>query len=148
MAIATRTAEIEWTGSVARGGGEITLTDSQAAGPLPVSLAKRAEASDHTQTNPEELIAAAHASCYAMAFANVLSQAKTPPERLHVTARVTLDQVGEGFAITRSQLEVEGRVEGVDEDGFQDAARTAEQACPVSNALRNNVDIELTARLG
>lgn len=147
MAVAQRTAETDWEGSAARGSGTVTFTSSGATDPLPVSLSKRTEQSDTSQTNPEEMIAAAHSCCYAMALSNVLSQQKTPPDSLHVTAEVTLDEAGEGFAITTSVLTVEGEVPDLDDDGFQQATKDAEAACPVSNALRNNVEITIDATL-
>ena len=145
MPIATRTAETDWEGNAARGSGTVTLTSSSACGPLPVSLATRTEQGDASQTNAEELIAAAHSSCYAMALTAHLSEAQTPPERLHVTAAVTLDKQGDGFAITKSALSVQGTVPGFDQARFEAAAREAEQACPVSNALRGNVELSLEA---
>lgn len=145
MPIATRTAETDWEGNAARGSGTTTFTSSGACGPLPVSLTKRTEQGAEDESNPEELIAAAHSCCYAMAFSAYLSEAKTPPDRLHVTADVTLDKQGDGFAITKSALKVEGSVPGFDQAKFEEAARAAEKACPVSNALRANLEITLEA---
>jgi osmotically inducible protein OsmC len=147
MPVARRRAETVWQGSAAEGSGKLNLTTSHAGGELPVSLTSRAQDSDHTQTNPEELIAGAHSTCYAMAFSNVLSQQGNPPDQLDVKARVTLDKAGEGFAITESELTVTGVVPGLDQAAFEAAARTADEACPVSNALRNNVEIVLKATL-
>lgn len=145
MAVAERRAEVEWEGNLFQGHG--TLQGGSGALPgLPVTWAARAERPDG-KTSPEELIAAAHAACYAMAFSNTLDKAGTPPERLHVTATCTLDRVGGGLKITTMQLDVRGRVPNLDQSGFEQAARTAEQSCPVSNALRNNVDIQLNAQL-
>ena len=147
MPIARRRAETEWHGSATEGSGTVTLSTSGAGGPFPVSLTSRAQDADRSQTNPEELIAAAHSSCYAMALSNVLSSQDTPPDALDVKARVTLDKVGEGFAITESVLTVTGTVPGLDQAAFEEAARAAEARCPVSNALRNNVEIVLEATL-
>jgi len=146
MAIARRQATTVWTGSVARGEGAITMGSSAATGPLPISLPTRTS-SPEDETSPEELIAAAHSGCYAMALASVLSQSGTPPERLEVAAEVTLDHVGEGFGITTSKLTVSGDVPGLDEADFRAAATTAEGFCPVSNALRATVDVSLDAAL-
>jgi osmotically inducible protein OsmC len=88
-----------------------------------------------TGTNPEELIAAAHAGCFSMALAAGLSRAGHPPTRIHTRARVHLEREGEGFAITRIELETEGQVPGVDAAGFQAQAETAKKNCPVSRAL-------------
>ena len=146
MPVARRRADTEWHGSAAEGSGTLTLSTSNAA-TFPVSLSKRAEESDKTQTNPEELIAAAHSSCYAMAFSNYLSSNGNVPDELRVNARVTLDKAGEGFAITESVLTVEGKVPGLDQAAFEQAAKEAELQCPVSNALRNNLEIEVEAKL-
>jgi osmotically inducible protein OsmC len=100
------------------------------------------------RTSPEELLAAAHASCFAMAFSATLGRGETPPERLHVTAVVSLNpKEGGGFKVTDSRLEVSGVVPGLDQAGFQAAAEKAEQGCPISNAIRNNVNITVTATL-
>jgi osmotically inducible protein OsmC len=147
MPVARRRAHTEWQGSAAEGSGTLTLDTSGAGGELPVSLTSRAQDADRSQTNPEELIAGAHSACYAMAFSNVLSQQGNPPERLDVKARVTLDKVGEGFAITESELTVTGVVPGLDQAAFEEAAKTADANCPVSNALRGNVAGKLTATL-
>ena len=147
MPVAFRKATTEWQGSAAEGNGALTLASSGAEGPFPVSLTSRADPEDRTQTNPEELIAAAHSSCYAMALSNVLSQNDTPPAQLDVDVRVTLDKVGEGFAITVAELRVVGDVPGIDQDSFASFAAEAEAACPVSNALRGNVEIKLDATL-
>lgn len=147
MPVAFRRATTEWQGSVTEGNGALTLVSSGAGGPFPVSLTKRADPEDRTQTNPEELIAAAHSSCYAMALSNVLTQNDTPPNQLDVGVRVTLDKAGEGFAITKSEITVVGDVPGVDESSFAKLAAIAEQGCPVSNALRGSVAISLKATL-
>lgn len=146
MATAERTAEVTWEGALARGDGSLALA-SGATDTLPITWASRTERSDG-KTSPEELIAAAHAGCYAMAFSFVLGEADTPPERLHVTATVALDaKDGGGFEITSSRLSVTGSVPGLDQAGFERAAAEAEQGCPVSNALRGNVEITVEAAL-
>src|SRR5262249_59421705 len=94
-------------------------------------------------TNPEELIAAAHAGCYSMAFANYLSQQGHVPEEIETRATITLD----GGKLTRMHLETRGRVPGVDADAFRRLAGEAEQRCPVSNLLRNGLEITLDASL-
>ena len=100
------------------------------------------------KTSPEELLAAAHATCYAMAFSHFLAQAGNPPERLHVTSTVSLDpKEGGGVVVTRSALEVNGVVPGYDQEGFQRAAEEAEKGCPISNAIRGNLEITVKATL-
>ena len=98
-------------------------------------------------TNPEELIAAAHASCVSMALSGVLEKAGTPPTRITTTASATIDKVGDGFKITRMRLKVLGEVPGVDQATFAKAAEAAKEGCPVSQALKGNVPFELDARL-
>src|SRR6185437_6300085 len=96
--------------------------------------------------SPEELIAAAHATCLSMALANGLAQEGHPPTRLETEAVATLDQTDEGFRITKMHLTVRGEVDGIDGAGFQQAAQTAKEGCPVSNAL-GGVEISLDASL-
>lgn len=143
MAVAERKAEVIWNGTLTRGTGQIEFVSSHAvqAG-LPITWASRTERGQ-SQTSPEELIAAAHAGCYAMALSSVLGEAKTPPKQLKVSAVCVLDMVGGAPKITKITLDVSGTVPGLDAEGFAAAAHKAEQACPVSNALRNNVEIEL-----
>lgn len=132
-----------WEGDLFNGSG-ITTLDSGAAGPLPVTWRARAE--EHgSLTSPEELIAAAHASCYSMAFSNALTKNETPPTSLDVQATATFVP-GEG--ITLMELEVTGVVDGIDEDEFLEIAETAKNGCPVSQALAGNVEITLGASLG
>lgn len=145
MAKAERRADVTWTGDLIHGKGTIKV-GSGALTEQPVTWAARTEAPDG-KTSPEELIAAAHAACYAMAFSNTLAKQGNPPERLAVTAVSTLDQVNGKWTITTMDLTVRGAVPGLDQAGFEDAARTAEAGCPVSNALRNNVKINLRAQL-
>lgn len=147
MAIkAERRAEVEWQGDLMHGHGSIVSVGSGALGELPVTWASRTERSDG-KTSPEELLAAAHAACYAMAFSHALAQAGTPAERLTVNATCTFEQVESGFKVSTMNLDVRGKVPGLDLAGFQEAAQQAEQGCPVSNALRNNVQIHVNASL-
>ena len=140
MATADRRAHVTWQGSLQKGSGSLDLADSGALTGAGVSFPSRTE-SPSGQTSPEELIAGAHASCYAMALSNTLAEAGNEPEELDVTAVATLDMGS--LKITTVDLTINGRVPGLDADGFQQAAEQAEQICPVSNALRNNVDINL-----
>lgn len=146
MVKAERRAEVVWEGNLIQGSGKVVSVGSGAIGELPITWASRTERSDG-KTSPEELIAAAHAACYAMAFSHTLAQAGTPAERLLVNAVCTFEQVEGGFKITTMDLDVRGRVPGLDEAGFEKAAQQAEQGCPVSNALRNNVQIRVKAHL-
>jgi osmotically inducible protein OsmC len=98
-------------------------------------------------TNPEELIAAAHAACFSMALSVGLELAGKPATRISTTAACTIDKVGDGFRITTMRLDVRGRVPGIDQAGFQKAAEAAKEGCPVSQALKGNVKIELDAKL-
>jgi lipoyl-dependent peroxiredoxin len=98
-------------------------------------------------TNPEELIAAAHAACLSMALSAGLEKNGTPATRISTKASCTVDKVGDGFKITRMRLEVRGRVAGLDQGGFAKAAEAAKNGCPVSTALQGNVQMELDARL-
>ena len=138
-----RTAQVTWNGSLMDGSGTITSTTSGAIGEQPVSWASRAEDANG-KTSPEDLIAAAHAACFAMALSHGLAQAGTPPDELNTSATVTF-QPGEG--ITKIALTVEGRVPGIDESAFLEAAEGAKANCPVSKALAGVPDISLDARL-
>jgi lipoyl-dependent peroxiredoxin len=144
MATAERRADVVWRGDLFKGSGTFDLASSGAAQDLPVTWASRTEHHDG-KTSPEELITAAHASCYAMALSNVLAQMGNEPEELNISAVCTFD-VGQ-VKVTKMVLDVRGRVPGLDAEGFQSAAEQGEQGCPISNALRGNVDIQLNASL-
>ena len=146
MLKAERRADVVWEGDLLHGSGTIVSVGSGALGMLPVTWASRTERSDG-RTSPEELMAAAHAACYAMAFSHALAQSGTPAERLAVSATCTFEQVEGGFKISTMELNVRGKVPGLDEAGFEKVAQQAEQGCPVSNALRNNVQIRVNAHL-
>jgi lipoyl-dependent peroxiredoxin len=146
MAKAERRAEVEWQGTLIQGSGTIVSVGSGAIGNLPVTWASRTERSDG-KTSPEELLAAAHASCFAMALSHGLAQAGTPADHLHVTATSTFEQVEGGFKVSTMALDVSGKVPGLDQAGFEKAAQAAGQGCPISNALRNNVAISVNAHL-
>jgi len=146
MADAQRTAEAVWEGSLAQGAGSVTLTSSGAAGPLPVTWAARTARSEG-KTSPEELVAAAHASCYCMALSQSLGEAGTPPERLEASATVTFAQVEGGFKVASSALTVKGTVPGLDAAGFREAAEAAQDGCPISGALKGNLELSVDASL-
>ena len=138
-----RTAEVVWTGDLMKGSGTIGTVTSGAFGPLDVSWASRSE-EPNGKTSPEELIAAAWASCFSMALSAGLGKAGTPPVRLETSVTVTF-QPGEG--IIKGALSVKGTVPGVDAAGFQEAAEGAKANCPVSKALAGIPEITLDARL-
>lgn len=144
MTAVHRTAQVEWTGSIARGSG-VMSGGTGAFGELPISAASRM-GEPEGRTSPEELIAAAHAGCFTMALGSILAGQKTPPELLQVTATVTLETSGTP-TITSSQLDVHGVVPGADAASFDRAAHDAERACPVSRALQGNVEIRVQATL-
>jgi len=133
MAIAERSAQTTWRGGLAEGEGTLT-SGSGALGELPVTWASRTERSDG-KTSPEELIAAAHASCFSMALSHELAQGGNEPEQLNVTAVVTLDRVNDAPTVTRSTLTVTGRVPGIDAAAFEAAAQGAGRNCPISRLL-------------
>ena len=139
-----KTATATWEGSLAAGHGSIDLGSGAASG-LQVTWKDRAEGGEGT--SPEELIGAAHASCILMALAAGLSRADTPPTKLESEARTTFDKVGEGFAITKIALRIRGQVDGIDDGAFREAADGAAENCPVSQALKGNVEINLHATL-
>jgi lipoyl-dependent peroxiredoxin len=140
---ANRTANVVWQGDLKSGGGTIESATSGVLGGLGVSWATRSE-EPNGQTSPEELIAAAWASCFSMALSGGLARGETPPERLEVSATVTLVP-GEG--ITKGALKVRGTVPGLDAEGFKSAAEGAKQNCPVSKALTGIPEITLDAEL-
>ena len=138
-----RTAEVTWRGSLMEGSGMIDSTTSGVIAPQPVAWTSRAE-DPQGRTSPEDLIAAAHASCFAMALSNTLAQAGHPPDELRTSARVTFVP---GTGITKSELAVRGRVPGLDDDAFRQAAEEAKDGCPVSQALAGVPEITLDAHL-
>ena len=146
MPMAERRAEVTWNGDLMSGSGELSLKSSGAMQDAAVTWASRTQSADG-RTSPEELLAAAHAACYAMAFSATLARGGTPPERLHVSAVASLDRIEQGLKVTTMDLSVTGRVPGLDQAGFEEKARQAEQGCPISNSIRNNVEIRLNARL-
>ncbi len=137
-----RRAEAEWRGGLQDGNGRMQLGSGAFNGAY--SFASRFQTG--TGTNPEELIAAAHAGCFSMALAAGLGQSGYTPKRVHTTAAVQLEKTGGGFAITSIELNTEAEVPGIDEGSFQQQAETAKRDCPVSRAL-SGVTISLKARL-
>ena len=142
----TRTARTAWNGTLQDGSGQVELTSSK-VGTFAVSFPKRAADDADGQTSPEELIGAAHSSCFAMQFSALIAEAGGTPQSLEVTAEVSLgaDPAG-GFQLTGIALTVVGEVEGMDEELFVKTAELAKESCPISKAL-TGVVITLNASL-
>jgi lipoyl-dependent peroxiredoxin len=140
--MAVRTANAEWVGALQDGSGKMAFGSGAFEGQY--SYASRFE--EGTGTNPEELLGAAHAGCFSMAFANALATAGHDPQRVETTARVHLTPAEEGPSITQIELQTQAEVPGIDEEEFQRHAKTAEESCPVSRALAG-VEISLDANL-
>jgi osmotically inducible protein OsmC len=143
---ASRTATVTWTGDLASGSGTVSAGTTELFTDLPVSWASRTE-EPGGRTSPEELLAAAHASCFAMALSSDLAKAGTPPDELHISATVTFDKVGDSWTVTTSHLEVVGSVPGIDAAAFDAAAEGAKENCPVSRALKGNVQMSVNATI-
>lgn len=140
-----RTAKAVWENDLLKGSGRVAGT----SGGLPetaVTWASRTEGSNG-KTSPEELLAAAHASCYSMALSATLARAGTPPGRLEVSADATFDKVGDAWTVTTMKLSVVGHVPNATPPKFLEAAKAASESCPISRALKGNVKVELDARL-
>ena len=137
-----RTSEAEWKGNLLQGQGTMKLGSGAFEGKY--SFPSRFESGQGT--NPEELIGAAHAGCYSMALSFILGNAGFNPTRVHTTARVHLEKVGEGFSITKIELETEAQIPGIDDKTFQGHAEAAKKGCPVSKAL-TGTEITLKAKL-
>ncbi|HEV7605522.1 MAG: lipoyl-dependent peroxiredoxin [Chloroflexota bacterium] len=143
---AIRRAEATWSGALANGSGAVSAVSSGAFSALPVSWAARTE-SPEGRTSPEELVAAAHAACFAMALSGALGRAGTPPERLDVAAEVTFDKLEAGWRVVSSALTVRGSVPGMSEADFVAAAESTKDGCPISVALAGNVALSVKATL-
>ena len=141
-----RRADATWEGDLLSGNGVVSASSSGAFSSLPVSWASRTEASNG-KTSPEELVAAAHASCFSMAFSSNLAKAGHRAERLDVSAEVTFDKLEGGWTVTKSALTVRGVVPGIDQAGFQAAAEADRDGCPISRALKGNVELSVDATL-
>ena len=141
-----RRADATWEGDLISGSGVVSASSSGAFSTLPVSWASRTEASNG-KTSPEELVAAAHAACFSMAFSAGLARAGFPAERLDVTADVSFDKLEAGWTVTKSALTVRGVVPGIDQAAFVAAAEAARDGCPISRALKGNVELSVDATL-
>jgi osmotically inducible protein OsmC len=128
------------------GSGTVSAYSSGKFSELPVSWASRTETPEG-RTSPEELLAAAHAACYCMAFSNGLANHGTPPEHLHVAAEVAFEKLEAGWTVTSSSLQVIGRVPGISEEDFERLAEAAKDGCPISRALAGNVELTVDATL-
>ena len=140
--MAIRTATAEWKGDLPTGTG----TFDSASGALSGAYSFESRFTDAGGTNPEELIAAAHAGCFSMALSHQLAQAGHPPKRIQTTARVSFEKQAEGFAITKIELDTNAQVPGIDEGKFKELANKAKDGCPVSKALKAT-PITLSAKL-
>jgi osmotically inducible protein OsmC len=139
-----KTARATWFGDLTGGSGSVS-TGSEALSEESVTWSARAEDADGV--SPEELIAAAHATCVSMALSHVLAEGGHAPTRLESSATATFDQTDAGFRMTKIQLHIEGEVDGIDEAAFREAAEGAKDNCPVSKALEGNVEINVDATL-
>jgi osmotically inducible protein OsmC len=143
---AKRSATTVWNGDLSTGSGHVTADTTGLFRELPVSWASRTE-EPAGRTSPEELLAAAHAACFSMAFSNGLSKAGNAPEQLETTAEVTFEKQEAGWRVTHSRITVRGRVPGCDEAAFRQAAEAARDGCPISQALKGNVELSVDASL-
>ena len=143
--VVKRRAEVTWERDLIRGSGTVRF-GTNALPETGVSWASRTQRPEG-KTSPEELLAAAHASCFAMALSATLAKNRTPPTMLNITAVCVLDEVANAWKVTTMELTVKGTVSGIDESTFKQLAKQAEASCPISNTLRNNVDIHLKADL-
>jgi osmotically inducible protein OsmC len=143
---AIRRASATWNGDLLSGSGVVRAVTSGAFGDLPVTWASRTE-EPNGRTSPEELVAAAHAACFSMAFSNGLAKAGTTPERLDVECAVTFDKTDAGWRIVSSALTVRGRVPGLSAADFAAQAEAAKAGCPISNALNPSIALSVEATL-
>jgi osmotically inducible protein OsmC len=143
---AVRTATVTWQGSLADGSGSVSAGSSGLFMDLPVSWGSRTEQPEG-RTSPEELLAAAHAACFAMAFSADLGRAGYTPEELHVEAEVTFNKLEGGWTVTKSALTVLGHVHGISHDEFERIAEGTRDGCPISRALAGNVQLSVDATL-
>jgi len=141
--MATRVSEAQWEGNLREGTGRLKL----GSGELECAYTFASRFEQGKGTNPEELIAAAHASCFSMALSAMLSGAGHTPKRVHTTAKVHIEKVGEGFEITKIELFTDAEIPGIDDATFQDFAQQAKVGCPVSKALAAVPVITLEAKL-
>ena len=143
---AVRSARAQWQGNLTEGSGSVSSLSSAQLSDLPISWSARTE-DPAGLSGPEELLAAAHASCFSMAFSNTLFKDGYTADWIETTCEVTADKREAGWTVLSSHLTVRGRVPGVDQAGFADAAERAKDGCPISRALVNNVELSVEATL-
>ena len=141
-----RDAQVTWTGDLQTGGGTIDYVSSGVFSRMPVSWAART-GPHNGKTSPEELLAAAHGACFSMAFSARLAKNGTPPTKLKVKAEVSFDNASGSWKVTRSLITVVGDVPGIDLDKFREIAEDAKENCPISGALKGNVELVVDASL-
>src|SRR4051812_21587949 len=142
----TRRATATWSGDLPSGRGTVTAATTGIFRDQPTTWASRTEEPAGV-TSPEELLAAAHASCFSMACSNILAKAGTPPTRLAVEVRITADKLEAGFTVTNADITVRGSVPGATQESFAAAANQAKDGCPISRALKGNVEMTVEATL-
>jgi osmotically inducible protein OsmC len=142
----TRQASATWSGDLASGSGTVTAATTGIFRDQPTTWASRT-GEPVGVTSPEELLAAAHASCFSMACSNILAKAGTPPERIEVTVTIGADRLEAGFTVTNADIVVRGRVPGATQESFAAAATEAKDGCPISRALKGNVAVTVQATL-
>ena len=141
-----RQATANWSGDLTSGAGTVSAATSAVFSDLPITWSARTERADG-KTSPEELLAAAHAACYSMAFSNGLAKGGHAPDRIDVTVEVTFEKRDAGWTVAGSHISVRGKVPGISEADFQAAAETARDGCPISRALKGNVELSVDATL-
>jgi osmotically inducible protein OsmC len=142
----TRQADATWSGDLLSGRGTVTAATTHVFADLPTTWASRT-GEPAGVTSPEELLAAAHASCFSMACSNLLAKAGTPPERLSVSVSVTADKLDTGWTVQSAAIRVSGVVPGATPESFRAAAEGAKDGCPISKALKGNVALSIEATL-
>ena len=140
----TRRADATWSGDLLSGRGNVTAATTQVFTELPTTWASRIGEPEGV-TSPEELLAAAHASCFSMAFSNELAKAGTPPTSVSVSVAVTGDKLDTGWTVLSAAITVRGAATGATETSFREAAEKARDGCPISKALKNNVELSVDA---
>jgi osmotically inducible protein OsmC len=143
----TQSATATWQGTLTEGSGTVSSATSNFLGDVPTSWRARTEASGEGLMSPEELLAAAHASCFSMAFSNQLAKAGFVADRVEIRVDVTADKMDAGWTVLSSHITARGWVPNIDEDTFQTAANNAKDGCPISRALAGNVELSVTATL-
>lgn len=142
----SRRAEANWHGDLINGSGHVTAATTRVFADLPTTWKARTEEADGV-TSPEELLAAAHASCFSMAISNNLAKAGTPPTRISVSVEITADKTDSGWTVQKADITVRGVVPGATQESFQEAADGAKDGCPISKALKGNVHLTVEATL-